>query len=57
MRCSNLGKPSRKVTNYLIILGSKSTKAERKMLMKLTPGVDFTNIFMPSFCAHGAQKQ
>jgi len=27
------------------------------MLMKLTQGVDFTNIFTPSFWTHGAQKR
>ncbi len=35
---------------------SMSAKAVRKTLMKLTPGVDFTDIFTRSFCASRSRK-
>ncbi len=39
---------------YFTLLGSTSIKAVRRMLMKLTPGLSFTNIFTYSFYAHSS---
>jgi len=50
-------KDTDEVTDFFAISGSASVKAARIMLMKLTPGVDFVNMFMKSFYEQRSQKR
>jgi len=53
--CQKIAKPNcnyRKSANNTFI----QKKAASKMLMKLTPGVNFTNMFKLSFYVHRSQK-
>jgi len=37
------------LTGFFTLLGSACVKAVRRMLMKLSPGVDFTNVLQAAF--------
>ncbi len=54
---SNAQKDSQVNAVFFALLRPTWVKALHKMLMKLTPGVNFTNIFMQSFYSWGSQKR